>query len=204
MIRVQCKTPLGQEVRIFLNGEERDCISAKRGDRVHIRIEQVFPAATPSTGQLFVSYIRELCTYGRIMYGKEIASPFMAVWEGILSVDDEMMVSFSLVSDGVHSEIFPEENALVKEAAVRSYEENRHRKVWLLVMLPVVIPLLVVAIVGVWVLWSTRVETPGEIPIAAVVGFTMVYVGVVLFVLWQMLRRLAGKKFGQRVDKRHL
>lgn len=190
-ISVSCRLPQHQTARILINGAPVTEAEVPTGSEVRIRMEQVPVYANDErVGTLWCAYMRSLLEHGRVMYGREIQSPYVAELEATVTVDEPCHLEFALVMDGVHRAFVPV-SGQEKLKQLKSRERNRHSLAWFLVMLPILLPILAIVTVGCLTLWNAYLQS-GDIPFVMVLLFTGVYVGGAGYVLWQLWRRLRG------------
>lgn len=190
-ISVSCRLPQNQTARILINGASVTEAEVPTGSEAQIRMEQVPVFANDErVGTLWRAYMRSLLEHGRVMYGREIQSPYVAELEATVTVDEPCHLEFALVMDGVHRAFVPV-SGQEKFTQMKSRERNRHSMAWFLVMLPILLPILAIVAVGCVTLWNSYLQG-GDIPFVMVLLFTGVYVGGAGYVLWQLWRRLRG------------
>ncbi len=190
-ISVSCRLPQNQTAEIYINGVSTTEAEVPTGSEVRIRIVQSpYFANDERVGALWRAYMRSLLEHGRVIYGREIQSPYVAELEVMVTVDEPCHLEFALVMDGVHRAFVPV-SGQEKFNQMKSRERNRHGKAWFFVMLPLVLPILAIVVVGCMMLWRSYLQG-NEIPLAMVLLFTGVYIGGATYVLWQLWHKLRG------------
>ena len=181
-VKVHC--PIGTEIKVFLNGEERRTIETTDRPSV-VRIEQVpSEKGRMPNGEKLKRYYASV--FGqKIRYGIDIPSPFRAVFEETVAQGTEGQVAYSLLCLDGHYRIVPEYDSSVR-GSVRSYEENLDSSLWKVVLGSILLPMLIILCLGFAALWSASV------PAAARAVFGTLYAVIILggvFLFFSKTRR---------------
>lgn len=184
-VKVHC--PIGTEVKVFLNGEERRTIEAAERPAL-VRIEQVPFGKGRMPGREKMKQYYSSVFGQKIRYGIDMPSPFRAVFEGAIVPGTEGQVGFSLVCLDGHYRIVPERECFT-QGSIRSYEENQDSGLWKIVLGSILLPLIMILSLGFAALWDA------SIPAAARAAFGTIYALIILGGVFLFCSRTRRKRY---------
>lgn len=186
IVRVHTHCPAGTSVRVYLDGQEGREIRVSDGQRVQLRIVQD-RTVRPARGELLAMYLRSAFSAKQIRYGLDIPSPFYAELTGSVCPVGEEDVSVTLVCNEGHYAILADEGSVINDRECREF--NADRGIWALLLGLVLLPLVLIYALGLIVLWSDA-----GTPLAARIGFSIIYSVAVVAVTVSFLLRIRSSR----------
>ena len=203
------QVPDDERYTVYIDGMECAFSEVEVPERFHLKLEQFRTAAdSAETGGYFKQLLASLAFGGRSEWGREMESPYRAVWEADLELlgDGELWISLQNTDGQILFHVDADNAAVWNERSERVVDPKAKLR-WILMLLPLLLFMGAVCITLIVLVWTTMGDFDEEIrwmkPVLLTV-FTVLPITAIVLVSRFLIERLNPEKKAARNKKEKL